>query len=294
MVGTTKLDQHITQGLTEFDVKFNQMPQADRTALEPDKIRSFLSMLDPSLRRELERILEDGATASGLTGNWENLGEAVHRLAQGQEQNQMQTPRTNERDVLGKIENDDTSHNPSKDESEITLLKTTVESIAKHMETLATEMATIKSMQEIRLRDQEKPKELEQNPRIQMPARRPFNQARRCLWCDDLDHPHWTCSLFKEAKDRNWVMEVDQKICDYVTKRPLASNYGKGGMKSFFEASTSQNIYACRLESDDSNCDFWNQVYDTASSGNSDIRAKTCWNEPVDMFSVYAHEINQH
>ncbi|KAH7438568.1 hypothetical protein KP509_04G020800 [Ceratopteris richardii] len=119
-------------------------------------------MLDPSLRRELEPMLEDGATASGLTGNWDNVRAAVHR--------------------------------------------------------------------------------------------------------------------------------------------PLASNYGKGGMKTFFEASTSQNTYACRLESDDSNCDFWNQVYDTASRGklsienlyatSSDIRAKTCWNEPVDMFSVYTHEIN--
>ncbi|KAH7428078.1 hypothetical protein KP509_10G074700 [Ceratopteris richardii] len=208
-VGTMKLDQHITKGLTEFDIKFNQMPQADRTALEPDKLRNFLNMLDPSLRRELEPMLEDRATASGLTGNWDNVRAAVHRLAQRQEQNQMQTPRIYERDAPGKIDYDPTSHNPRKDDSEITMLKTSVESLVKHVETLATEIATIKSMQELKLRDQEKPKELEQNPRNQMPARRPFNQARRCLWCDDLEHPHWTCNLFKEAKDKNWVTEVD-------------------------------------------------------------------------------------
>ncbi|KAH7287595.1 hypothetical protein KP509_32G064300 [Ceratopteris richardii] len=186
----TRLDQHITQGLTEFDIKFNQMPQADRTALELDKLRNFLNMLDPSLRRELEPMLEDGATASGLTGNWDNVRAVVHRLAQRQERNQMQTPRIYERDVPRKIDNDPTSHNPKKDDSEITMLKTSVESLVKHVETLAIEIATIKSMQELKLRDQEKPKELEQNPRNQMPARRPFNQARRCLWCDDLEHPH--------------------------------------------------------------------------------------------------------
>ncbi|KAH7294306.1 hypothetical protein KP509_28G065600 [Ceratopteris richardii] len=180
-VGTMKLDQHITQGLTDFDVKFNQMPQADQTALEPDKLQSFLSMLDPSLRRELEPMLEDRGTGSGLTGNWDNVRAAIHRLAQRQECNQMQTPRINERDALGKLENDHTSHNPSKDDLEISMLTTTVESIAKHMETLATKIATIKSMQEIRLRDHEKPKELEKNPRIQMLARRTFNQARKCL-----------------------------------------------------------------------------------------------------------------
>ncbi|KAH7373211.1 hypothetical protein KP509_17G044600 [Ceratopteris richardii] len=159
-------DTFMRWGLTEFDLKFNQMPQADRTALEPDKLRSFLSMLDRSLRRELEPMLEDGVTTSGLTRNWDNVQAVVHRL----------------------------------------------------------------------------------------------------------------------------------------TQRPLASNYGKGGMKTFFEASTSQNTYACRLDSDETNCDFWKQVYDTASrkklsvenlyAMSSDIRAKTCWNEPVDMFSVYAHEIN--
>ncbi|KAH7302288.1 hypothetical protein KP509_23G064300 [Ceratopteris richardii] len=194
-VGTTKTDQHITQGLIEVD----------RTALEPDKLGNFLSMLVVSLRCELEPMLEDRTTTSGLIGYWENVRAAVHRVAQRQERNQMQTPRLNDKDVLVKIENDNTLQN-----------------LAKHMKTFTIEMETIKSMEEIRLREQEIPRELEQNPRTQMPNRRTFNQARRCLWCD----------------------EVDRKICDYVTKRPLATNYGKGGMKNFFEASTSQNTYS--------------------------------------------------
>ncbi|KAH7424018.1 hypothetical protein KP509_12G085800, partial [Ceratopteris richardii] len=66
---------------------------------------------------------------------------------------------------------------------------------------------------------------------------------KRCIWCDSLDHGSKVCESFREERAKNVVQWIDGKIFSTDRGKPVPTNFGKGGMRSYFEASSSQMFY---------------------------------------------------
>ncbi|KAH7435827.1 hypothetical protein KP509_06G080600 [Ceratopteris richardii] len=77
-----------------------------------------------------------------------------------------------------------------------------------------------------------------------------FGGAKRCVWCDAQEHFSYACEELKLAKEHQLVIDIDKKLCDFRTRLPLPVNWGKGGMKKFYEDLSGNNAStsAARLE----------------------------------------------
>ncbi|KAH7431497.1 hypothetical protein KP509_08G051700 [Ceratopteris richardii] len=66
---------------------------------------------------------------------------------------------------------------------------------------------------------------------------------KRCIWCDSFEHTSKVCESFQEARAKNLVQWIDGKICSTDTGKLVPTNFGKEGMRRYFEASSSQIFY---------------------------------------------------
>ena len=57
----------------------------------------------------------------------------------------------------------------------------------------------------------------------------------RCLWCDNLEHRRSECAEHQEAMQKNLIFYKDWLIHSSVTRQPLKTNFGWGGMQKLLE-----------------------------------------------------------
>ena len=56
-----------------FESRFGRLSARDQAILSPDKVIMFLQAVDVRDQKDLEVLLEDMTTESGLTYTWENV-----------------------------------------------------------------------------------------------------------------------------------------------------------------------------------------------------------------------------
>jgi hypothetical protein len=124
---------------------------------------------------------------------------------------------------------------------------------------------------------------------------------RRCMWCDSAEHDQRACDERKETLRRDLIYYEGNRIHLMDTRKPLRTNFRKGGMKKILEKEmAAKNNYVATAgirvrESAEAKTSFWPVALETIGKADTNeirsaaegIREATGWECPVDKSCMY-------
>jgi hypothetical protein len=274
---------NVLEVFSEFESRFGMLSTHDRALLVADKVVLFLRAVDVRDRHDLGTLLEDTTTESGLTSDWEVVKTGVTRF-------------TKRRQWLAGEE--------KKNAEPMQRSRPTMESLQPQTRDVPAQIGVDASVLEQLLKGIEDLK----IAGIRRADERPSTSDRRCIWCDDATHDWRRCDEYKEALRRDLIYYEGNRIHSMDSRKPLRTNYRKGGMKKILEEEiAARNSYVStlgiRVGDFATTSWFWPKVLEAVKeSATSEIRSKadevreaTGWECPVDRTSVEAlcqiHEV---
>ena len=199
----------VLETLTDFEAKFRQLSVREQTLLEPEKVVLFLRSVPYADRVELGKLMESGETETGLEEDWSRIRSICLRYEKrrtwlGSKGLGNATPTSSLKAGTG-IEASMEKPQPS-DVDDL-----------------------VKQFMEWKISSMSK---AQHQPQVQrtLPIR-----DFRCLWCDSLEHRRSECVDHQEAMQKNLIFYKDRLIHSSVTRQPLKTNFGRGGMKKLLE-----------------------------------------------------------
>lgn len=275
--------------LRDFEKKFGQLPMAERRLLDSRKAELFLQATDVALEDRLLLLLGDRTTEGGFTNDWRRVEETVVLLAKQQ--------RVRSRGVEGRGDTEPiqipkplkVSFAPTPSTSSGTTFKAAKSTEGNALEEL------IKGFRELRVEFSELKKARGASP--SQPSEGARKYARRCVWCDEeTEHTLRGCESYEEALKNVLVFYKDGKIHDASTGSPLATNFGRGGMKRLVEERMARSSSVQVHEADAYHIEIEEHSISASSiqenvlmkRGAQAIRKATGWEDPVDASSIRA------
>lgn len=276
-----------TELLKNFEKKYNQLPMAEKHILDARKAELFLQAADDGLEDRLLLLLGDRATECGFTSDWRRIEETVTLIAKQQ--------RVKGRSLALRM-----THTPAKP-PKVTSAPTSSPSTSKSAKPVdeGTLEELIKGFKELKVEMSELRKARASSSTQPSDSGRRF--VKRCVFCDkeikeDEQHRLRECEAVDEAINKRVAYFKEGKLHDAATDLPLATNYGKGGMKKLLEdklgksnATYAEDATAYNVKVECCPKDAPKPVkVEMMKRGAHAIRKATGWVDPVDASSILA------
>jgi hypothetical protein len=207
----------------EFESHFGMLCTHDEALLVVNKVVMFLCAVDIQDRHDLGTLLKDATMESKLISGRETVKSGMTRftkrnqwLAGEEKRNAEPTQRSRPAVESLQLQTQDV------------LIETGVD--ASGLEQLLIGIADLKIVG-MRRADE-----------------RPSTSDRCCIWCDDATHDWRRCDEYKEALRRDLIYYKGNHIHSMDSRKPLQTNYQKGGMKKILEEEiAARNSYASKV-----------------------------------------------
>ena len=270
--------------LREFEKKYGQLPLSEKRLLDTRKSELFLQAADDVLEDRLLLILQDVTAEGGFDPDWRRLEESLSLITKQQ--------RVKARGVISrgdvpsasfsKTPASSVSSTPSSSSGGRVLDNDTLEDLVKGIKELRVEMSALKKG---RMTSESRPSE----------GSRGF--IVRCIYCDDPGHKRGDCKFFADDMKAGLIIFREGMIRDAASGDPLATNFGKGGMKKLVDDKLGRTSSVRLKDAETYNIQAVQNGVEAVSNPNREvmirgaqvIRSLTGWDDPVDSNTIRAY-----